>query len=63
MCDFKFLVDVTGCLEELNCCLQSKARVMKLVLWERQLKVNGYSHFPAAAAVNRNETRNSEGYC
>jgi hypothetical protein len=57
MCDFGFLVDITGHLDELNCRLQGKGQLIhtlnhsikglqtKLVLCERQLTANNYYHF------------------
>lgn len=57
MCDFGFLTDITGDLNELNCRLQGKVQLIhtlyysikgyqtKLILWEHQLKLILYVSF------------------
>jgi hypothetical protein len=74
MCDFGLLVDITGPLNEINCCLQGKGQLIHTIydpikgfqtkrsLWERQLKANNCSHFPALAEVNCSGAYNSEKY-
>ena len=58
LCDFAFLIDISSHLNELNTRLQGKDQLIsamfdhinafqiKLSLWESQLRVKNYDHFP-----------------
>ncbi|KAI6651247.1 General transcription factor II-I repeat domain-containing protein 2B [Oopsacas minuta] len=71
LCDFAFLIDISSHLNELNTGLQGKDQLIsakfdhinafqiKLTLWESQLRVKSYVHFPT---IRIHKVNDPEGY-
>jgi hypothetical protein len=74
MCDFGFLIDITGYLNELNLNLQRQNQLIhtlydhiksfkvKLALWKRQFESRNFAHFPSLDQVIGVERPNLEKY-